>query len=99
MENKPGWGSTRSARSALARAYLHRLYVELVLDAVKDLVADFAAVPQADDPQSLRGEGFVPEPPEGAHVLHGALAVAAAQGRGVRPPLRVARAELLEVRR
>src|SRR5262245_20371089 len=87
----------RSARAELARADLHRLHVELVLDAVQDLVADLAAVPQSDDPEPLRGKGLVPEPPEGAHVFHRALAVVA-EGRGSRPALRVARAQLLEMR-
>src|SRR5262249_39756776 len=88
----------RSARAELARADLHRLHVELVFDAVQDLVADLAAVPQADDAEPLRVEGLVAEPSEGARIFQRALAVIPAQGRSVRPPLRVARAELLEMR-
>src|SRR5215813_2897222 len=64
----------RSARAELARADLHRLHVELVFDAVQDLVADLAAVPQADDAEPLRVEGLVPEPSEGARIFQRALA-------------------------
>src|SRR5215468_5891067 len=97
LVNGPDWRSARSARAELAGADLHRLHIELVLDAVQNLVADLPAVPQVDDLESLRGQGLVAEPPEGAHVLYRAVAVVG-QGRGPRPPLHVARAQLLEMR-